>query len=113
MINFRGRHFQKDIILMSVRWYVSYALSYRDIEELMAERGLSIPPLTAGLLNTRQMVIPFKSFLKMAVLRKLFLSNIRLAIRDVAKKGFLFCLRNSKRLLMRILKIKQTILRAF
>ena len=32
----------KSIILMVVRWYVAYALSYRDIEELLLERGLKI-----------------------------------------------------------------------
>ena len=42
MITFKGRHFMKDIILMTVRWYVSYSLSYRDIEELMLERGMSV-----------------------------------------------------------------------
>jgi len=48
MINFSGRHFPKDIILMSVRWYVAYSLSYRDIEELMAERGVSVDHSTAN-----------------------------------------------------------------
>jgi len=42
MINFHGRHFQKDMILQSIRWYLTYALSYRDIEELMEERGFSV-----------------------------------------------------------------------
>jgi len=42
MISFKWRHFQQDLILMSVRWYVSYSLSYRDIEELMLERGLQV-----------------------------------------------------------------------
>jgi putative transposase len=42
MISFKGRHFMKDIILMAVRWYVSYSLSYRNIEELMLERGMSV-----------------------------------------------------------------------
>jgi len=42
MISFSGRHFPKDIILMAVRWYVAYSLSYRDIEELMAERGVKV-----------------------------------------------------------------------
>ena len=42
MINFKGRHFEKEMILQSVRWYLAYALSYRDIEELMAERGFSV-----------------------------------------------------------------------
>jgi transposase, IS6 family len=39
---FRGRHFQDDIIVLCVRWYLRYSLSYRDLEELMAERGLSV-----------------------------------------------------------------------
>lgn len=32
---FRGRHFQDEIILMCVRWYLRYSLSYRDLEEMM------------------------------------------------------------------------------
>jgi len=48
MINFAGRHFPKDIILMTVRWYVAYSLSYRDIEELMAERGISVDHSTVN-----------------------------------------------------------------
>ena len=42
MLHFKGRHFPKDIILMSVRWYVAYPLSYRNIEEMMAERGVKL-----------------------------------------------------------------------
>ncbi|APS46012.1 transposase (plasmid) [Piscirickettsia salmonis] len=42
MINFSGRHFKKDLIMMAIRWYVAYTLSYRDIEELMAERGIQV-----------------------------------------------------------------------
>ncbi len=41
MISFKGRHFPKEVILMSVRWYIAYSLSYRDIEEMLAERGVS------------------------------------------------------------------------
>jgi hypothetical protein len=41
-INFSGRHFPSDIILQVVRYYVSYKLSYREIEEIMAERGVSM-----------------------------------------------------------------------
>ena len=39
MISYKGKHFPKDSILLIVRWYVSYSLSYRDIEEIMLERG--------------------------------------------------------------------------
>ena len=33
-ISFKGAHFPQDIILMGVRWYVAYPLSYRHVEEL-------------------------------------------------------------------------------
>ena len=42
MISFKGRHHQQDMILQCVRWYVAYALSYRDLEELMQERGYAV-----------------------------------------------------------------------
>lgn len=46
MISFSGRHYPKSIILQAVRWYVSYALSYRNIEEMMKERGFEIDHAT-------------------------------------------------------------------
>ena len=42
MISFSGKQFPKDIILMTIRWYVAYPLSYRNIEELMAERNVKV-----------------------------------------------------------------------
>ena len=42
MIDFKGSHFEKDIILWGVRWYVAYPLSYRQLEEMMAERGVAV-----------------------------------------------------------------------
>jgi len=36
-ISFKNRHFQKDMMVQSIRWYLAYALSYRDIEEMMQE----------------------------------------------------------------------------
>ena len=39
---FKWKHVQPEIILLNVRWYCRYALSYRDLEEMMAERGLSV-----------------------------------------------------------------------
>ena len=38
-VSFKGAHFPQEIILMGVRWYVAYPLSYRHIEELLEERG--------------------------------------------------------------------------
>jgi transposase, IS6 family len=43
---FKWRHFQADIILCAVRWYLRYALSYRDVEELLRERGTSVDHTT-------------------------------------------------------------------
>ena len=37
---FKWRHFEADILLCAVRWYLRYALSYRDVEELLRERGV-------------------------------------------------------------------------
>jgi len=39
---FKWRHFEGTIILLCVRWYLRYSLSYRDLEEMMAERGLHV-----------------------------------------------------------------------
>ena len=52
---FRVRHFQEEIVVLCVRWYLRYPLSYRDLEEMMAERGLTliIQPLPAGSCTTR------------------------------------------------------------
>ncbi len=39
---FKWRHFQQEIILLNVRWYLRYPLSYRNLEEMMLERGLKV-----------------------------------------------------------------------
>ena len=39
---FRGPHFPEEIIVLCVRWYLRYCLSYRDLEEMMAERGVEV-----------------------------------------------------------------------
>lgn len=39
---FKGRHFDRSVILLCVRWYLAYNLSLRDLEELMAERGIRV-----------------------------------------------------------------------
>lgn len=43
---FKWRHFEAEIILLCVRWYLRYALSYRDLEEIMQERGLHVDHTT-------------------------------------------------------------------
>lgn len=68
-MKFSGRHFPKDVILTAIRWYLRYKLSYRDIEELIAERGIDVdhstlnrwvikyaPPLVTAAQNHKQSV---------------------------------------------------------
>jgi IS6 family transposase len=43
---FKWRHYQGDIILLCVRWYLRYRLSYRDLAEMMRERGLTLDHTT-------------------------------------------------------------------
>jgi transposase-like protein len=46
VVSFKGTHFVKDIILTCVRWYLAYPLSYRQVEELIEERGVSVDHAT-------------------------------------------------------------------
>ncbi|AHA75582.1 transposase [Bacillus thuringiensis] len=39
---FKWKHYQPDIILLTVRWCLRYNLSFRDLVEIMEERGLSL-----------------------------------------------------------------------
>ncbi|MEB9745922.1 IS6 family transposase, partial [Bacillus cereus] len=45
-IEFKWKHYQPDIILLTVRWYLRYNLSFRDLVEMMEERGLSLAHTT-------------------------------------------------------------------
>jgi transposase-like protein len=46
MVSFKEAHFPQDIILTGVRWYAAYPLSYRQVEELLEERGVSVDHAT-------------------------------------------------------------------
>jgi transposase-like protein len=41
-----GYRFPREVIAVSVRWYLRYGLSYRDVEELLAERGIEVDHVT-------------------------------------------------------------------
>src|SRR3984957_7615070 len=43
---YRGRRFQSEIIELCVRWYLAYRLSYRDLVEMLAERGVTVSHTT-------------------------------------------------------------------
>jgi transposase-like protein len=41
-----GYLFPREVIAVAVRWYLRYGLSYRDVEELLAERGIEVDHVT-------------------------------------------------------------------
>src|SRR6202162_535803 len=43
---FKWRQFEPEVILMAVGWYLRFSLSYRDVEELLDERGFSVDHVT-------------------------------------------------------------------
>ena len=43
---FAGYRFPPDVILLAVRWYLRFGLSYRDLEELLVERGVEVDHVT-------------------------------------------------------------------
>ena len=43
---FAGRHFDREVIILCVRWYLRYKLSFRDLVEMMSERGLQVAHTT-------------------------------------------------------------------
>ncbi|WP_298855726.1 IS6 family transposase [uncultured Ruegeria sp.] len=53
MISFKGAQYPKDVILFAVFFYVGYGVSYRDLEEIMAERGVSVDHTTLNRWVTR------------------------------------------------------------
>jgi IS6 family transposase len=44
-----GFWFRPEVITVAVRWYLRFGLSYRDVEELLAERGVEVDHVTAPL----------------------------------------------------------------
>ena len=45
-ISFKGAHFPKNVILFAIFFYVRYGVSYRDLEEILAERGVNVDHAT-------------------------------------------------------------------
>jgi hypothetical protein len=46
MIEFKGSHFERDVILWAIRWYVAYPISYRQLEEMIEEHGVAVDHAT-------------------------------------------------------------------
>jgi transposase-like protein len=74
---FKYRHYQAETILLCVRWYLRYSLSYRDLEEMMAERGLVVDHTT--IYRWVQHYVP--------ILESLF-NNIDRRVRDKVKDQY-------------------------
>ena len=53
MIEFKGSHFKRDVILWAVRWYVAYPISYRQLEEMMEEHGVEVDHATLNRLGAK------------------------------------------------------------
>jgi len=62
-IEFKGSHFERDVILWGVRWYVAYPLSYRQIEEMMQGRGVEVDHSTLHRWVLRYVPLLEKAFL--------------------------------------------------
>lgn len=44
--NFKWKHYQSEIIMICLRWYLKYPLSYRNLEEMMKERNIEVDHTT-------------------------------------------------------------------
>ena len=64
MERFKGSHSSKPVIMIAIRWYTSYSLSYREVEELLKERNISFNHATIN-----RWVIKYMSMLE-ATFRK-------------------------------------------
>src|SRR6202790_917789 len=57
---FKGRHFDREVVILCVRWYLRFKLSLRDLVEMMAERG--VPMAHATILRWVQRYAPDQSW---------------------------------------------------
>jgi putative transposase len=46
MIEFKGSHSERDVILWGIRWYMAFPISYLQLEEMMEERGVAVEHAT-------------------------------------------------------------------
>lgn len=46
MDHFKGKQFQKDVIIVAVGYYLRYNLSYRDVQEILYDRGINVSQKT-------------------------------------------------------------------
>ena len=63
MLNTKGMRFPIDVILMCIRWYTAYPLSYRHLEERMEERGIFVDHSTINHWAINHWAIKFLPFI--------------------------------------------------
>ena len=61
-IDFKGSHFEREVILWGVRWYVAYPISYRQLEDMMGERGVEVDHSTLNRWILRYVPLLEKAF---------------------------------------------------
>ena len=71
MLNkFKGKQFSKDVIILCVRWYLKYNLSYRDLHQMMLERGIEVSHTTIY-----RWVIEYTPILELQIRKHLKMTN--------------------------------------
>ena len=80
---FRGGHFNRSVILLCVRWYLAYGLSLRNLEEMMAERGVAVDHTTIHRWTIRYAPLLLKRFnrRKRAVSRRWHVNETYIGVR--------------------------------
>jgi transposase-like protein len=67
---FKGKQFSKEIIILCVRWYLKYNLSYRDLHQIMLERGIDVSHTTIY-----RWVIEYNPILELQIRKHLKMTN--------------------------------------
>lgn len=63
MLKMKGMRFPKEIILLCIRWYAAYPLSYRKLEEMLEERGVHVDHSSVSRWTVKFLpMLGFKSF---------------------------------------------------
>jgi putative transposase len=80
---FKGRHFDRSVILLCVRWYLAYGLSLRNLEEMMAERGVTVDHATIhrGTIHYAPMLLEQFNRRKRAVSRRWHVDETYIKVR--------------------------------
>ncbi len=71
IIEFKGSHFEREVMLCDARWRVAYPISYRPREEMMQERGVKLDHATLNRCVLKYVPLPDKQFCKVRQIKYL------------------------------------------